>query len=50
MNTISLSIEKGKKISGHFVGETTRQSEDNQPKESNIKKSFAYMKNNILNK
>jgi hypothetical protein len=29
MNTISLSIEKGKKISGHFVGETTRQSEDN---------------------
>ena len=29
MNTISLSIEKGKNISGHFVGETVRESEEN---------------------
>jgi hypothetical protein len=50
MNTISLSIEKGKKISGHFLGETVRENEENQGKESNIKKSFAYMKKIIINK
>ena len=50
MNTISLSIEKGKNISGHFVGETARESEENQGKESNIKKYFNYMKKIIINK
>jgi|LakMenEpi03Aug12_release.lakeMendotaPanAssembly.Ray.scaffolds.fasta_scaffold3804381_1 hypothetical protein len=49
MNTISLSIEKGKNISGHYVGETYRESEENRGKESNIKKSFNYMKKKIIN-